>query len=324
MTNNNIHSTVNFNPAEYEVVDYLDNQRPQYWGQPMADFEAEVERWKQSIRKYFPTCACVAENGVRQLPEHNIYKCRHCGQTNVRYICAVKHLPTGQFVVFGDVCVAHLGFANFQEFRAAQVRARAAQGNANLRAYRKRLEFLEAHPEFKAVVECWDAILADPVHRANTFIRDVMAKFNTYGELSERQLACLIQSIQRDIDGARQREEAAAQRQAAGVTAPTGRATVEGRILSVKTYDSLYGPQWKMLVALTSGAKVFVTVPSSVLRAVRDPRDLRSKGVRLTATFSPSEDRTFAYGSRPTGELIPVPDEIETATTVELTTGEEE
>jgi hypothetical protein len=264
----NIHSTVNFNPAEYEVVDYLDNQRPRYYGQPIEALQAEIEYWKQSIRQYFPTCACVTEGNVRQLPEHNIHKCRHCGQTNVRYICAVKHLPTGQFVVFGDVCVEHLGFANFQEFRAAQVRARAAQGNANLRAYRKRLAFLDANPAFKAVVERWDAILADPVHRNNSFIRDIVAKFNQYGELSPRQLECLLQSIQRDIDGARRREEAARHQAAlvaSGVTAPTGRVTVEGKVISVKLHEGAYGSQWKMVVVLTSGAKVYSTVPSALL-----------------------------------------------------------
>lgn len=198
---------------------------------------------------------------------------------------------------------------------------------------RKRLAFLEAHPELKAVIDRWDAILADPVHRANSFIRDIVAKFNQYGELSERQLVCLTQSIQRDIDGARRREEAARRQAAltaAGVTAPSGRVTVEGKILSVKAYDGFRGTtQWKMLVVLTSGAKVFVAVPASVLSTVNDPRDLRFKGVRLTATFSPKpEDRTFAYGSRPTaGEVIPAPAETAVAVTTvaePILAGEEE
>ena len=312
----NIHSTVNFNPADYEVDGYLDNKRPEYFGQPIAAWKAEIEFWKQSIREYFPTCACVTDGNVAQLPEHNIHKCVHCGQTNVRYICAVRHIPPGNYVVFGDVCVAHLGFANFQEFKAAQVRARAAQGNANLRAYRARLAFLDSHPDLKVLLALnpdnrsnWDAILENPVHAQNYFIRDIVAKFNRYGTLSPRQIECLFQSIQRDVDNARRRAEQVtrqAELAAAGVEAPNGRASVEGKVIAVKAHESMYGTQWKFLVELRSGAKVWCSVPSSLMREVQAPADLRGKELRFTATFTQKpEDHTFAFGSRPTGaELI--------------------
>ena len=210
------------------------------------------------------------------------------------------------------------------------MRARAAQGNANLRAYRKRLAFLDAHPAFKAVIERWEQILNDPVHRENSFIRDIVAKFNIYGDLSDRQLECFLQSIDRDVNAARRREENArrqAQLVAAGVTAPNGRVTVEGKVISVKLHEGAFGSQWKMVVALTSGAKVYSTVPSALLSAVGTPTELRFKGVRFTANFTPKrEDPTFAFGNRPTGgELIPVPAEVAVTPTVvpEVLEGEE-
>jgi hypothetical protein len=304
----NAHSVENFNPAEYEVLDYLDNKPPQYFGQPMAVFEAQREAWKRAIREYFPTSACVTTGSAPQLPEHNIHKCRHCGQTNVRYIVAVRHIPTNVNVVFGDVCVGHLGFRNHNEFRAAQVRARAAQGNANLAAYRRRLQFLDQYPALKQVIESGE--IDHPVHANNSFVKDVLQKFNKYGTLSERQITALLSSLQRDHNLSRNREERerteVIRRQTAS-PAPSGRATVEGQVLMAKNYDSdLGGVRWKMLVMLTNGAKVFVAVPAALLRLCTDPRrDLREKFVRFTASFTPKpDDVLFAYGKRPTGGEI--------------------
>ena len=305
----NIHSVANFNPADYEVLDYLDNQRPRYAGEPMAAYEMRVQVWKREIARYFPTSACVSEGNVQQLPEHNIHKCRHCGNTNVRYIVACLHRPTGVNVVFGDVCVDHLGFANHQQFRAAQLRARAAQGNANLRAYRQRLQFLEQHPAFKELVESGE--LTHPVHANNAFVKDVIAKFDKYGVLSERQVESVIRSCQRDHEFARRRTEQEREeliRRATAQPAPNGRLTVEGKVIMVKDYGFDGISRWKMLMLLTNGSKVFVSVPTSLVNQ-GNVRDLRDKCIRLTATWAQKPDDTlFAYGKRPTNaEVIPCP-----------------
>lgn len=308
----NIHSVVNFNPADYEVLDYLDNKRPQYVGQPIAAWEAEIQMWKRQILRYFPTSAVATTGAVQQLPEHNIHKCRHCGNTNVRYIVACKHIPSGTNVVFGDVCVDHLGFANHQQFRAAQLRARAAQGNASLRAYQKRLAFLEQHPAFKEAIESGEVL--HPVHANNTFAQDVLAKFNKYGELSPRQVESLLRSLERDHEYARRRVEREREdiiRRATAQPAPSGRVMVEGKIMSAKNYDAQFGGvRWKMLVLLTTGAKVFASIPSNL---DGNPSELRGKCVRFTAKFFPKEgDPYFAYGSRPSkAELIACPATVE-------------
>jgi hypothetical protein len=69
-------------------------------------------------------------------------------------------------------------------------------------------------------------------------------------------------------------------------------------------------------------------VPSALLSSVSNPTELKFKGVRFTANFTPKrEDPTFAFGNRPTGgDLIPVPAETAVAvTTVEpILAGEEE
>lgn len=307
----NQHSVANFRPEEYEVLDYLDNQRPRYVGQSIEGWEAEIRMWKEHIRRYFPTAACVTTGNVQQLPEHNIHKCRHCGQTNVRYIVAVRHTPTGTNLVFGDICVEHLGFPNYSAFRAAQNRARAAQGNANLRAYRQRMEFLETHPALKAVFETGE--VTNPVHERNTFVKDIIAKFNKYGVLSERQVECFLNSLQRDHDFVQRRAQLQREDELARLTATpaaAGRQTVEGKIISVKNMDAAFGGfRWKMLVRLTTGSKVWCSIPSNLVRETANPQELREKCIRFSVTLTPKpEDPLFAWGSRPCkGAIIECP-----------------
>lgn len=290
MNETNIHSVANFKPEEYEILDYLDNHRPQYCGQPIAAWVQEIKRWEEDMRHYFPTWdrQCFPDS----LPEHNIHKCRHCGNTNVRYIVAVKHLPTGVNLVFGSQCVEHLGFANFSEFKAAQVRARAEQGSARLRVYHQRKEFLSNLPEFDAFLKSGE-LETNPVHANNSFARDIVSKLNQYGSLSPAQVEAFMTSIRRDQERVKREAEIAARKAAAG-PAPVGRQTVQGEVVMVKNYDSDFGIQTKMLVVLSNGSTVFVSVPRS---AVVD----KGRKVQFTATFTPKqEDPKFAFGKRPT------------------------
>lgn len=299
MTATNQHSTANFNPADYEVLDYLDNQRPRYCGQPIEMLQAEIAEWQRVVTEYFPTCACGTGHGP-QLPEHNIHKCRHCGSTNVRYIAVVRHIPTGTNVVFGDICVEHLNFPNRVAFKAAQVRARAAQGNANLVIYRKRLAFLEANQAVKEVIESNE--LEKPVHANNEFAKDILRKLNIYGELSPRQVECLLGSLQRDVE---REERKARYAEAARNATPiaTGRQTVTGTVVSVRRPDEMTAfPSWKMLLVLDGGSKAWLSVPASLSD---DARSLVNKRVKLTATFKASpSDPVFFFGSRPSAATL--------------------
>src|SRR5690348_8493504 len=144
-----IHSEANFHPEDYEVLDYLDNQPPRreaffpigifgasqaVYDNMQAEFKQEQDNWKRTMDEYFPH---------RHEGKPSIHHCTHCGNGTVRYITAVRHIPTGQNVVFGSSCVSRLGFKNQSEFKAAQVRARAEQGNARMAAYVARLRFVE-------------------------------------------------------------------------------------------------------------------------------------------------------------------------------------
>lgn len=300
MTNENIHTPSKFNPQDYEVADYLDNQRPRLEWLGAKEMELEMNAWERHIARYFPTCAAVRKNQGPQLPEHNIHRCRHCGNTNVRYIVAVLHKPTGQYIVFGNECVERLNFPNRDAFKAEQVRARAEAGNARLRIWHARQEFLSTRPELAKAIET----IADPVHKDNTFAHDVIGKLNQYGSLSERQVAAVLNSLHQDKErGGREerRAQEKAQLIASGVTAPVGRVAVEGEVLSTRVDEGPYGAVCKWLVKLTNGTKVWSSVPASLAG-----ENLRGSRVRFTATFEHSkDDPTFAFGSRPSkAELL--------------------
>lgn len=287
----NPHDATNFKPEEYSVVDYLDNQRPRYMGGPVEFYAAEVKRWEEEMAYYFP--------GWRNA-QPNIHACGHCGNTNVRYIVCVEHMPTKTNVVFGSDCVLRLNFANHSEFKAAQVRARAEQGNARMAIYQKRVAFLEANPELATVLANIDA----PVHANNGFAHDVLNKLNLYGYLSERQVECLVKSLARDVEFENTRASRALAeetRKATATPAPKGRVTVTGTVVMTKVYESSFSRygQLKMLVLLDTGAKVFCSVPSGL--DTEGDGILKGKRIEFTATFTPKpDDILFAFGSRPT------------------------
>jgi hypothetical protein len=287
----NLHNEANFKPEEYEVVAYLDNRPPQFcpfaganMQQAAAMYEAERAHWNQEINHYFP-------HRAQGDPDQNIHKCRHCGNTNVRYIVACLHIPSGKNVVFGDICVDRLSFANRSEFKAAQVRARAEQNNARLRVYAARVRFLDQpeNAEFKAALED----INHEAHKRNDFARDIVAKFNQYGSVSARQIECFISSLKRDHEYAARK---AAEAQEVKGPVPTGRVEFNCEVLSTRIQESQFGETVKMLVKLENNSRVWVTVPSACGSSA-----VRGAKLRIRATVEASkDDPSFGFGKRPT------------------------
>ena len=82
--------------------------------------------------------------------------------------------------------------------------------------------------------------------------------------------------------------------------APSGRMTVEGRVISVQARESeRWGTRYGMILRLRNGTAVWSSVPRSLDEAVEmEPELLRGQRVRLTATFEPAGPR-FAFARRP-------------------------
>lgn len=273
-----VHNPTNFEPKDYVVEDYLDNKRPEYCGGHQDLYLLELEQWERGMRT-------ALGEGWRA----KSHRCIHCGNGSVRWITAVRHLPTNEVVAFGAICTNRLGFADKVAFKLAQLQARAEARKVRFTAYTKREAFISTRPEVAA------ALLAAPLpqHAKNFFVHDVLAKLDRYGELSEKQVSAVVESLKRDDEHvAKQMAEAAEPKG----DAPSGRVTVTGTILTIKTQEG-YMPgttSLKMLVKLENNAKAWCSVPTNGDDVQED--DV----ITFKATFEVSAtDKSFAFGKRP-------------------------
>lgn len=272
-----IHNPSNFDPADYEVEDYLDNRRPQYYGQGIEAHKQEVEFWQADMARTF------GPDWIKK-----IHHCSHCGNGRVRWITAVRHKPTNEVCVFGSDCTRRLEFVDKQQFKLAQLQSRDEARKVRLKIWKAREAYLAANP---AIGEALVAIDANrPEHAKNAFVRDVLRKLDQYGSLSDKQRDAVVSSLQRDRDYAAR--QAAAVPEVKG-DAPSGRVEVTGVVVSTKEQESQFGWVTKMLVKFPNGSKGWVTAPS---------KETIDKGDTLTfvATWTVSkDDKSFAFGSRP-------------------------
>ena len=161
---------------------------------------------------------------------------------------------------------------------------------------RKLPVFLAAHPE----VEKWEEQLRDnKAHARNTFARDVMSNLRKYGSLSDKQMAAVKNSMQRDVERAAEWQEKRQAEKANSGPAPTGRQVVTGTVMSVKL-QTRGGYSWsdevtKLMLKLENGSRVWVSEPKGF-----ETDSVVGDTVTLKATFKQADDdTTFAFGSRP-------------------------
>lgn len=267
-----VHNPTNFDPANYEVLDYLDGKRPTYFGQGIEAFEADVKFWEAEMAAAFGA----------DWKTKNVRKCVHCGHNPLRWLTVVKHLTTGDTVVFGADCTKRLEFVDQKTFKLAQLQARDAANKVRIKVWNQREAFLKATPDFAAAIANYTG--------TNTFVKDVVAKLGLYGSLSERQVSAVLKAIARDAEVAAGKAQEAVEVKG---DAPVGRQTVTGTVLSTKVQESIYGATLKMLLKLTNGSRVWLTVP-------RKATVTKGDSVTVTATFEVSkDDKSFAFGSRP-------------------------
>jgi len=269
-----VHNPTHFDPAQYEVLDYLDGKRPVYFGQGVEAFAEDVKFWEADMVRAFGA----------DWKTKNVRKCVHCGHNPLRWLTVVKYLPTGAVVVFGADCTKRLEFVDQKTFKLAQLQAKDAANKVRIKVWNAREAFLKATPAFAAVL---------PYTGSNPFVKDVVAKLGLYGSLSERQVAAVLSAIARDAQKAQQAVVEAAEVKG---EAPVGRQTVTGVILSLKDQPSDFAPGGyvrKMLLKLENNSRVWLTVPS---KADAD----RGDSITVTATFEASkDDKSFGFGSRP-------------------------
>lgn len=323
-----IHRPAVFNPADYEAIDYLDNQRPQ-WVEPAfppsmpLDIRRDITRslyeryqeyvvtWEQRILEHFPDWQTGGDD------HSSIFQCNHCG-TPIRWVVVVRHAPSGKNLAIGEQCADNRLGLTRDQFAAKFIKDKAARDAAALERERIRTEFQAANPDVVAflagVSTEWDS--KDP-----EFLQSVKQQLDKKGELSEGQVAAVQKFIaSRQAKEEKRQAETALLADVAPIT--EGRRQITGEIVSTKFQDSDFGDTLKMLVREDDGNKVWGTVPQNLQDMTRGTHWFDEKGmsqftpavvgelkghrVTFKATITASKDDPhFGFFKRPTGaELV--------------------
>lgn len=230
--------------------------------------------------------------------ERGTHQCHHCG-AHIRYVAILEHLPTGQHIAVGETCLENRFDRATKEFQA--MRKQAALDRKEQRIRKAVAEFVEANPDL-----AWMGIRNAEARReampeaskTNGFLMDLGRKLNQYGELSERQVAAIRPSMERDVKFAEERaaKEAAKALEPDPEPVPTGKKVdIEGVVVGRKEHFTDFGCSMKLTVKLDNGSKVWFTEPSSVSTDKGD----RIK-CRLSSIEASDRDETFGFGKRPT------------------------
>src|SRR5215831_10481032 len=165
--------------------------------------------------------------------------------------------------------------------------------------WNQRINNAQADLAAEGLQAAWEIFQAETtqVGQEENIIRDIVSRLVASGRISDKQvnfLRYLLGKIGQRAQRAVQRAADAAQ----ALPVPTGRIRIEGEVLTVKTQDSRFGLQVKMLIRHADGWKAWGTVPAAI-----DPQ--RGDIVALTASIAPSQDDPkFGFYSRPTGAEI--------------------
>lgn len=222
------------------------------------------------------------------IPSHTI-ACDCCGHS-LKYACVVQHLPTQDLFYIGRDCARKIEY--LRRFDAVIEGASIAVAERAACNAREHAALAQSSDDFKAAYH-WAGTVAE----APELARDIRAKIRRYGSPSEAQKALLIKIWSEDL----------ARRATATGSAPRGKHTVTGTIISIKMARNKTFDTWqaKTLIDLGNGVRVYGNAPSSVyeLQAFGAvPALLVTKGQRIqfTATFEPSRnDKLFGFWKRP-------------------------
>ncbi len=219
------------------------------------------------------------------------FRCDCCGSTRLQYDCIVVHKPTKRGYHVGRDCVTNIlgiqthGLERVSVALAQRAKARRREADAVVERARRKAAWLAANPQHAEII-AW----ADAGH--HYIARDIAAKLDRYGSLSEAQVALLHRLRQQEADKA----AAKAAEPVPTTPAPEGRVEVEGVVIGQKVVETDFGSTAKWLIRLTTPEFAANKVWVSAFGGGAE----RGDTVRFRATFTRSDrDPHFAFGSRP-------------------------
>jgi hypothetical protein len=211
--------------------------------------------------------------------------CAACG-TFFAHGAVVHNSKTDDIIAIGGICAGTWGLAKQIGMRAA--RARKAAANAEIKA--------AAHGAAKSFLADNDG-LADAFETDHYIVQDIERKLWQYGDLSDKQVE-LVFKIAREQVERLLAQQVRNEKIAALPELEEGRRVLKGLVISTKAQESIYGTQYKMLVELEDGNRVYGTIPAAI-DGVWDSRN--QYNVEFTAAVERSrDDEHFGFFKRPT------------------------
>jgi hypothetical protein len=292
-------------PSDYEhVLWYSLATSVEGWPQPSSGVNCELDRRVERLDengkllevingKHSADGHCCVV-GLRQSGakfaetsrDHGTGRCTVCGAYFV-YGEVWQYKPTGELIHVGHDCADKY---NLVADRSEWIAWHKEQKDLRAAAILKR-EKATARDKFIAEHKLEEAYALREKH---PILGDIFRKLYSYGSLSEKQVAFALK-LEAEVKNPPPPEK--------HVPAPEGRVVVDGRIVSVKTYDSAWGSSIKITVKVETPEGnwlVWSTLPSSIFTASRGDR------IRFTATLKRGNEPHFAFGKRPTkAELFP-------------------
>ena len=208
--------------------------------------------------------------------------CAACG-TFFAHGAVVHNRVTDDIISIGGICAGTWGLAKQIGMRAARARKAAANAEIKAAAHGSARNFLAENSG-----------LSDAFEVDHYIVKDIERKLWQYGDLSDKQVELVFKIAREHEERLLAQAARAAQLDAAPVLAE-GRYTIEGRVVSTKTQESIYGTQYKMLVQMEDGNRVWGTVPSVIW-------DIEAGSmVKFDAAVERSnDDDHFGFYKRPT------------------------
>lgn len=288
MTRTDIHRPSQINPSDYDFVCY------EYLGNDAGDWHylAQQRRWREEH---------VARTGGSMSRHAHGGSCHVCGAHAI-YTALFHHRPSNVYIRTGLDCADNMEHGDADAFRrTAHAAIEAARG------VRKAKEIIFGKFADEQANWIW-GIYNAPINNFASdergtipyeivTVRDIVGKLVRYGSISDnaaRYLGTLRTKYESRATVAAERAAA----QAAALPVPTGKVTVRGKVLTIKSQDSVYGPVTKMLVQHADGWKVWGSKPGAL-------EVERGAVVEFSATIEASpEDNKFGFFKRPTKAKI--------------------
>ncbi len=234
--------------------------------------------------------------------------CMYCGTGIMNFFFIKGCAPDDETFHVGCDCVRKTGDIKLRkdvnrtirEYRREKRDLERAERNKAWKAERTekrtkaKAEFVSAHPD-----------LVEAFKVDHEIIKDIEARLNEWGEISEKQAALVLRL--------------AAQATERHVAAPLGKVRVKGRIVSCKSYENAYGSQIKGVVKVETPEGswlAFGSLAQSLLTAIYNISVLPENGkrsvlegavgleVEFNATLEPGKDAHFAFFKRPTKAVV--------------------